>query len=101
LLRNSAKRFRSSSSSSYPPLYVSRILASGLPPSADATNFHRLKSRTLAETSRSPEIKMEKTPTNVWTYQEHEEQWERAKFIRTLRCSQSMFLTGNVGTTGR
>jgi hypothetical protein len=51
LLRNSAKRFRSSSSSSYPPLYVSRILASGLPPSADATNFHRLKSRTLAETT--------------------------------------------------
>ena len=27
---------------------------------------------------RSQEMKMEKTLRDVWTYQEHEEQWERA-----------------------
>ncbi len=31
---------------------------------------------------QSQEMKIEKTPRNVWPYQEHEEQWERAQLSR-------------------
>jgi len=43
---------------------------------------------------RSQEMKMEKTPRNVWTYQEHEEQWERAQLSRCYGVPSLYFLLG-------
>jgi hypothetical protein len=39
-------------------------------------------------------IKMGKTPRNVWTDQEHEEQWERAQLSRCYGVPSLYFLLG-------
>src|SRR5580700_3761078 len=51
-LRNSSKRLLSSSTSSKPLSWVTRIIAWGLPPSADASKFRCIQSRTLTGNSR-------------------------------------------------
>ena len=43
---------------------------------------------------RSQEMKMEKTPRNVWSYQEHEEQLERAQLSRRYDVPSLYFLLG-------
>jgi hypothetical protein len=83
-LRNSSKRLLSSSTSSKLLPCVARIIAEGLPPSADASNFRYLQSRTLPETHDFSAVK--------------QKEMETVSLIRTSLWSKAKWAATGYGT---